>query len=130
MNTVTQVVQAALIANAALIAVVPALNIMVEGDLQEVQPPYLVHRIVNAEETGETHDRGLDTLKFWRYQVACYATKWSDVDQIAALVRAALGSYRNNGIASHWIGDQAIPYLPDERISQLVCEFKIADMLT
>ena len=127
--TVEEKVQAVLAAAAGVTALVPAARISVPGDLQEVARPYLVHQIVTTTESIETHNDGLVNLKFWAYQVACFADSYSSARAVALAVRNALGSYREGGIVSHWTRDHLLPYEPNIRVTQIVCEFEIADML-
>ncbi len=127
--TIEEAVEAVLIGNSGVTALVPAGSVKVPGDWQELARPYLIHWPVTAT-SGETHDRGLNILKFWIYQVDCIADSYSAARAIAVAVRNALGSYRAGGIASHWLRDVHLPYEPNIRVVQISCEFEIADMLT
>ena len=127
--TIEEKVQAVLAANSGVTALVPTARISVDSEIQGRVRPYIVHFPASTE-TMETHDGGLATLKFWRYQVSCFGDTYASAKAVAVAVQSALGSYRSGNIVSHFLQMFPGPYEPNVRVNHMICEFRIADMLT
>jgi len=97
--TVEEKVQAVLIADGGVTALVSASSIKVGLVGQALAPPYISHfPVVNDE--NRTHE-GRVKLQEWKsYQVDCVAMSYSGARAIVVAVIAALGSYRSGIITT------------------------------
>lgn len=127
--TIEEKVFSVLSADAGVLAVTTAAQIKPPGNWQALARPYIVHFPV-ALETTNTHDKGIVNLKIWRsYQVSCFGDTYSSARALAAAVKAALGSYRQDNIISTWTGSRTMPYSSDPPMNHIAVEFEIADSL-
>lgn len=94
--TITEAVQARLVANTTLTALVPATRIMASGEHQNVVRPYIVHFPVSVSPI-QTHT-GLAALKMRGYQVSVFASTYASGEQIADAVRDALIGVTTAGV--------------------------------
>lgn len=130
--TAEEKIQALLVANASLIAVVPASRIKGPGDWQGLDLPYIEHWPVAPDPGIYTY--GNVALQPWRkwsnYQVNCYAASVSEAKTIADLVVTAL-SVHDSEIS--WVmlnRPFPLPSDTDRKVLQYVVDFQIAGNLT
>ena len=126
--TVEEKVQAVLIADAGVIALVSAQSIKVGWTGQQLTPPYISHfPVVNDE--NRTHE-GRAKLQEWKsYQVDCFAQSYSGARAIVVAVMAALGSYRSGIVTT---SARQAPYADDPLntgIFKIPVLFDFADVL-
>lgn len=104
--TVTEKIQEILIADATLIALVPAARIRCPGNWQNLDLPYIVHFPVSITPLY-THE-GLEAHREWRYQIDVFSSTFSSGDAIATAVRNAvtgvhaLSSPPTEGVTIFW----------------------------
>ena len=126
--TVAQKVQAVLIADSGVTALVDAARIKLPGDWQQLPRPYIVHFPVAG--TGiQTYSEGLANLKRWSYQVTCVGNTYSSAEAVAIAVRNILGDYRVGGIQSFWSGNGPALYDADLKVHEISIDFEIHDAL-
>ena len=104
--TISECVQAVLIANAALVAAVPAVRIKVPGNWQNMDRPYIQHFPVTVQPV--VVHQGLKAGKRWSYQVDVYADTMGEAEDVAFLAVAALhgthqcGTPASDNINAQW----------------------------
>lgn len=97
--TITEKVQAVLIAAAGVTGLVPAARIKVPGTWQNLTRPYIVHRPVAEGSPTHTHDGGLESLRLWEfYQVSIFAATYDSGNAVAQAVRTALDGLHSGGV--------------------------------
>lgn len=117
-------VQALLIANAALVALVPASRIKTVGQWQNLELPYIVHFPVGLA-PFRTHS-GLPSMTIWDvYQVSAYATTYSSGRAIAEAVKTALDGVHGS---THLFWKAFRHITEDEtRVEHFVVEFQVSE---
>lgn len=126
--TITEAIQARLIGNATLTALVPAARIMAPGDHQNVARPYIVHFPVSVQPI-QTHT-GLAALMFRDYQVSVFAATYASGEAIANTVRDAMIGITSNG--AHIFlesGPFTLGREPETDIEHFVVTFMVASDL-
>ena len=127
-TNIEEAVQAVLVADAGVTALVTADKIRTPGNWQDLTGQYIIHKPVTVE-TTRMHS-GMANLKIWHhYQVDCFGPDYASAKAVAVAVRAALGSYRASNINSAWIGEGPHLYQQNINVHQIPVEFEIADCL-
>ena len=102
--TVTEAVQAVLVADAPVLALCPAVRIRVPGRWEGLARPYIIHFPV-ALENIRTHSEGLAAMRIWdSYQVSIFADAMSEAETLAYAVRTALDGVTAAGVSIFWTG--------------------------
>lgn len=130
--TVDEKVQVILLANVALVAVVPAARIKTPGDWQAMPRPYIIHQ-PQAGSVIHTHDGGLQPLRIWDfYEVAVYAETHGQARNIGNLVVNALDGYSDSDVQRIALASppSAGPFDTDRKVARVSIDFEIAGTLT
>ena len=125
--TVEETVYSALSGAAGITALVAANKIKPEGDWQALARPYIIHFPVTLE-TTHTHT-GMANFKKWLYQISCFGDSYASAKAVAEAVKTAFQSYRSGGIVTQLTNERRMPFEFETRVSQIVLEFDIFDML-
>lgn len=127
--TVEEKIQAVLIADAAVIAAVPAARISVMTTSQLITRPYIRHLPISSE-AEYTYVEGLMGQRKWYYQVSCFADTYTKCREVANLVRAALANLRaSDGTQIFWVTDGPHIFEDDVRVHHIPLDFEVVEAL-
>lgn len=129
--TVEAKIQTLLVANAALVALVPASRIRAPGNWQGLTRPYIVHFPVTSDSIL-THS-GTAGLKRWLYyQVSVVAETYASARAAADAVVTALNGTRDSvtGLIAVIGAPIPLPFDTDLNIQEIAVNFQIAGHLT
>lgn len=126
--TVTEKVQAVMVANVALVALVPAARIKAPGNWQNLTRPYIVHFPVSCMPT-RTHTGLLDFKSWSSYQVSVFADTFSSGEATSAAVRTALDGVQSGGVHIFWRGGWYVGRETETDLEHFVLTFEIHEAL-
>jgi len=122
--TVEEAVHGILTANSTVIALCPSSRILVPGDWQNIQSPYIIHFPASSSQI-HTHGEGLALLRIYDfYQVSIFAASYSGARALADAVIAALDGY-HSGLTALF-GSEFHVQEHETRTHHLALNFRIA----
>lgn len=129
--TISEKVQALLIGDETITALVPAPRIKPPGNWQNLARPYIIHRPVAEGMPTHTTPGGLQSLRLWEfYQVSIFAATFDSGNVVAEAVRTALDGVHSGGVHVFYRGGSwYVGRDEDADIEHFALDFRIFEAL-
>jgi hypothetical protein len=129
--TLSQKVQAVLIASSPVTVIVPSSRIKPPGDWQSIPRPWIKHQPIGVDPqyvSGGVGTPGLIPLKEWIYQVSCFADSFSGAEALADIVINALNGLQTD-VQFNWNGYDVLPFEEDVKVQHIALTFQVWGVL-